>query len=280
VDDLLGIAEELGLGARRGELVAAARWSVQLTPSDLPGAPAKFGGRASLPQGAAWPCAGGRALTLLAALHLDRLAPTRLPFEGQGTLLFFFDTAAMPSGLDAAARGGGRVLHVSRDRSSTPASGPALPRGATFGDASIELVIPRVWSARVDALGLTDDERDAWELLRRRLARSQGTELTEQVVSASHVSHRVLGYAEETSGDMPLICELCDRGYRTEGHALTHPHAGEAEPESDRWELLAQFSRDTELNWRWSGGIGRIYFWIDRAQLAAGDLSRVWAIAR
>ncbi len=277
LDQLLAAADELGLGARHDELIAATRSSVQLTPTPYEDGPVSFGGAARLAQGVEWPSFAGRPLTLMAQIDLAALGGTGLPFEGRGTLAFFFDTASMPPGLDPADRGAGRVLHAT---SSTPASGPSLPRRSTSGAAAVELMIPRVWSARIDALELDDQERDAWELLRERLSQDQGTALTEQIVSSSQVSHRVLGYPEDTIGDMPLICELCDRGHRVDGHALTHPAAAEAELAADRWELLAQFSRDTELDWSWGGGIARIYFWIDRAQLAAGDLSRVWIIAR
>jgi uncharacterized protein YwqG len=280
ISDLLAAADELGLGARHAELRAAVRVSAQMAPSRLADGPVRFGGEARLPQGVAWPAAAGRPLRLLAQVDLSRIPSDGLPFDGQGTLLFFFDTDWGSHGREAAEPERGRVLHVGRDVETVPAAGPALPRRGGAGEVSCELRLPRVWSRRIDALDLTDDERYGWERLREHLAEWQGTDSIEQVASDSRVSHRLFGVPDDTRGDMPLICELCDRGERIVGHALTHPQADEAEAKSDRWELLAQFSRDAELGWNWSESAVRIYFWCDHERLAAGDFSRIWTVAR
>jgi uncharacterized protein YwqG len=280
IGDLLAAANELGLGARHAELQAAVRVSVQMAPSRLADGPVRFGGEAPLPQGAAWPSAAGRPLRLLAQVDLSRIPSDGLPFDGQGMLLFFFDTDWSSPGREAAEPKRGRVLHVGRDVETVPTARPALPRRGGVGEVSCELRLPRVWSRRIEALDLTDDERDGWERLREHLAEWQGTDSIEQVASDSRVSHRLFGVPDDTRGDMPLICELCDGGERIVGHALTHPQADEAEAKSDRWELLAQFSRDPKVGWNWSESAARIYFWCDHARLAAGDFSRVWTIAR
>lgn len=280
IGDLLAAADELGLGARHAELRAAVRVSALMAPSRLSDGPVRFGGEARLPQSVAWPVAAGRPLRLLAQVDLSRIPSDELPFDRQGTLLFFLDTDWGSPGREAAEPERGCVLHVGPEVETAPAAGPALPRRGAVGDVSCELRLPRVWSRRIEALDLTDDERDGWERLREHLAEWQGTDSIEQVTSDSRVSHRLLGLPDDTSGDMPLICELCDAGERIVGHALTHPQADEAEAKSDRWELLAQFSDDPELGWNWGESAARIYFWCDHARLAAGDFSRVWTIAR
>ena len=288
LEELLDAAEEFGLNARTEELSNAMRSSVRLSPivsttATRTGA-ASFGGPAALPRGVGWPHWRGRPLTLLAQVDLGELATAGLPLSGRDKLLFFFDTSVVPSGLDPAHDGSGCVLHVAEaepDQAETAADGPALPTRPYVGHASVELVIPRVWSAKVDALDLTADERVGWELLRQRLAGMQDTELTDAVTSSLHIVHRVFGYADHTGGDMPLICELCASGYRVpESPPLMHPKAAELEPQSGRWELLAQFSADHELGWSWGTSAERLYFWIDRNALAAGDFSNIWTITR
>jgi Domain of unknown function (DUF1963) len=270
IDELLACAEDVGLHDRHAALSALARRSVRLAPAVTKGSGGVgFGGGTRLPRGVAWPQWQGRQLTFLAQIDLD---------PALGRLLFFFDTATHPSGLEAAHAGAGCVLRIGDER-LVRARGPSSPLTQCPGEAAPELVIPRAWSAVVERLELSEDERAAWEVLRERLATAQGVELTDRVVSRFHVVHRFLGYADETVGDMPLICELCGDGRdATGGPPLLRADAHELERGAARWELLAQFSGDDRLGWPW--GSRRIHFWIDRDALALGDMRRVWTIAR
>jgi len=95
------------------------------------------------------------------------------------------------------------------------------------------------------------------------------------------VMHRLLGYPDTRRGDMPLACELLDRGYVLgETPPLAHPCAADAEPHAGRWRLLLQLSMDDALGWFWGGGRERLYVWIDESDLTNGDFSRVRAIAQ
>ncbi len=205
-----------------------------------------FGGQALLPAGVQWPQWQGRPLTFLARVERR---------------LFFFDTSSLPSGLRANHRGAGRVLAAPED-DPVLVDGPACPQVRHPGDLAAEFVIPRVWSAPVEELELTEDERVAWEVLRARLASDQGTELTDQV--PVDIVHRIFGYPDHTGGDMPRICERCASG---EDFVSGHH---ELEPAAARWQLLAQFSADPELGWSWPG---RVYFWTD-------DEGAIWTIRR
>jgi Domain of unknown function (DUF1963) len=246
-DDLLDAARELGLESRIGALRGLARRSIRLGPAQGRGSEAVvFGGPVLLTSGVEWPHWQGRPLTFLARVERRQ---------------FFFDTSSLPSGLQAGHRGAGRVLAVPED-DPVAVDGPAWPPVRRGGDFAAELVMPRVWSAVVEELGLTEDERAAWETLRARLASDQGTELTDQV--PIEILHRIFGYPDHTGGDMPRICERCAGG---EDFVSGHH---ELEQAAARWQLLAQFSADPELGWTWPG---RVYFWTDRE-------GEVWTIRR
>jgi hypothetical protein len=143
-----------------------------------------------------------------------------------------------------------------------------------------ELVLPRVWSDAVQGLGLDPDEQDAWELLRHRLAESQGT-LTFDESPDPQSLHRLLGYPDERHGNMPLACEMLAQGIDLHDEpAIVHPRAEEFEAGAARWLLLAQCSDDERLDWSWGTGDDRLYFWIHEADLATGDFTRVRAFVQ
>lgn len=143
---------------------------------------------------------------------------------------------------------------------------PVAPSARLSG----ELVLPRAWSTAVERLGLTFEEQSRWEALREALALGQGTHHTGDPRVAP--VHRLLGVPDERHGDMPLECELRARDVLHEpGGARTHPLADELTAPSERWMLLLQLT--------WAAGL-RTYCWIDRADFAAGDLTRVQVIVR
>ena len=146
-------------------------------------------------------------------------------------------------------------------------SAPGPVSGAEPVQPSVELSLPRVWSAPVEALGLGTDERTAWIALRVWLAERQGVELHDSTPGFLAL-HRLLGYPDETGGDMPLRCELLDAGvaHDDEPYPRMHPRARELEPRSARWRLLLQLS---------VGDAERVYFWITAEDLEAGDFNRV-----
>ena len=117
--------------------------------------------------------------------------------------------------------------------------------------AAVELVLPRVWSRPVEVLGLSEPERLEWGEVRRQLAEAQGTEVPSEEPHGE-ITHRLLGYAD----------------------------APDSEEQTDRWELLAQFSPDDELGWSWGDPGERLYFFIDRDALAAGDMTAIWTVVR
>jgi uncharacterized protein YwqG len=276
LEETLAAARVFGLEPRVDSLREAVRSSIRISPvstHDRP--PVIVGGTPHLPPGIEWPAWQGRPLSFLAQVDLGALPDgARANDSLPDRLLFFYDSAGNPSGLESGHRGAGRVLALDHE------PGAPLPQDGRPAGASIETVIPRVWSARVEALGLNDAERDGWEEMRHELAERQGTGLTDAQPS-SHIVHRVFGYPDYTGGDMQLTCELCANGHDvTDGQPFVHPEGPGMEERADRWELLAQFSADDKLGWSWGPPARRLYFWIDRDALRAGDLAEAWTIAR
>jgi len=269
VEQLLGAAADLGLGARAESIEQLARRSLRLVPAaHAREAAVGFGGPALMNEGQEWPSWRGRPLTLLAQVEAG----------GElGRLLFFYDVLGRPSGCLAAHRGSAQVLRAADGR-LLPVDGPALPAAQVPGQIDAELVIPPAGSV-AERLGLSRGEREAWEALREELAGLQGTAPAHVAGEVFRVVHRVLGYADSASDELGLACELASAGEDViEGRAHLHPGAAAAGEPAGRWELLAQFSGDGKLGWPWVAQ--RVYFMIDRDALAAGELEPVWAIAR
>jgi hypothetical protein len=138
---------------------------------------------------------------------------------------------------------------------------------------STELSLPRAWSADVQSLNLDEDELGAWGNLRARLAQLQGIELADAGSDPPPALHRLFGYADETTGAMPLACELMAAGHDvSDGYPAIHPEAPASEAGATRWRLLLQLSADADLGWLWGAEASRLYIWVDRDDLANGKL--------
>ncbi len=260
VDELVRMAAELGLAGQQESLRALAEASVRLVPAAAGGGT----GRSRLEQ----------ELVQIDLAELTSLG-VRSGLPVDGLLRFQCDM------WDQAARWGrAHVVHVpepdeqissSTDAASTPSFNRLQP--------SVELSLPRVWSASVEALGLDESQQESWQQLRRWLAGRQGVELFDDVDGVL-VAHRLLGYPDERTGEMPLLCELLAADAEVDEHPSVHPLTPRLAPLAGRWRLLLQVSAGDGLIWPWSRRYERLYFWIDEHQLEVGDLSGVFAVAQ
>lgn len=284
--DLDVLAVEHGLGARVTELRALARRSTRLTPADVPPVGigwSRLGGLPDLPADVAWPRWQGRHLTFVAQLDLGDPALAGDVLPDDGVLLFFCATDDVLSGRLAEHRRSARVIHVPAAALAAPEPGRP-PRGPTATARpqavrlSRELMLPRVWSAPVEALALDDGEDTAWERLRDALAAHQG--LDDDAISVRDVAlHRALGYPDEESGSMPLVCELVARGVDVgDGFAEWMPEAEEIVPATLPWRLLLQLSLDDALGWSWGDAWDTMCFWIEDDLLRERSFGRALAI--
>jgi uncharacterized protein YwqG len=288
LDDLVRLAETEGLHARVDAIRDLARHSVRLTHRAVGAFGAvghsRLGGEPDLPEGMRWPTWQGLQLEFLGQIDLGEVwfpgAEDELPTGG--LLLFFFDADGTATGRTPEDQGAARAYLVPtpppRDQDEDSL---ADDLGSPI-DLTVELVLPRAKSAPVRALGLTPEERRAWRALRLSLARAQGVgpEGDGTVIPAVH---RFLGYADETTGDMPLTAELVARGF----DLTDEEGAGDAPTESDRaaadpsrWRLLLQLSVDDELDPCWADFHDRLYLWTDTATLLDGALTSVAGFPR
>jgi hypothetical protein len=144
-------------------------------------------------------------------------------------------------------------------------------------ELSTEMTLPRVWAAPVAALMLEEAEQAAYIRLRRRVAELQGVAV-EDGDAEGVARHHLLGYPTETTGTMPLECELASRDLDRD----TPPH--QVPPEvvaaSQRWRLLLQLTQDEHGGVVLGAGPERLFLWIAQNRLDRQDFSEVWAIAR
>lgn len=132
-----------------------------------------------------------------------------------------------------------------------------------------QLDLPCLWDRRVWELAdkLTEEERE----LMAELTLDEGRPV---------VDHHLLGHPQLIQNDMRGQCELA-----THGIYLGDPNLPETVKEkrllegaAEKWELLLQLDSDWDIpEWMW-GGLGRLYFWIRRDDLDAGNFDRTWLI--
>lgn len=247
IGELLRRLPEVGLQSRAADVRRLARPSVRFEPV-----------RDESP-GASWCAAPGAEDDhgCIVALDLGELAREGLagPEGEEGALLVY---------ADAVAYG--------------PA--PEPPDGARAVHMAGELLIPRVWSAPVQALRLSVVETDAWTELRRWWALEQEAELEDENISPGPL-HRVGGYPDERSGLMPLICELRVRNVDAPAADVREAarRAG-IEPEQLDWRPVVQLSADSALRWKWGPRAARLYLWARDGDLEQGRFDAVQAVVR
>jgi hypothetical protein len=269
--ELRQIVEDAGLAARWAEVERLARQSVRLVATGNESVSPE------LPHAMGRPIWDGEELDLVLVIDREALPQeTAVPFP-RGRLFVFYAAGRRPSGL-AIAHTGAAVIRFDPTSAGTP---PECVAGTGRElRASAELQLPRVWSYAVSALGLTEVERDAWETVRFELAQLQGIQ-PEDATPGLRSLHRMLGYPDERRGDMPLACELLERGHDVEQLGpYAHPEARRLEDEAQRWKLLLQLTVDDAVGWDWGRAAQRLYFWLDQTALAAQDLSEVRAFVR
>jgi hypothetical protein len=258
------VLEDLGVTGADARAVLAAhapsvRWLAEaLATDDLPLGAAKLGGCPDLPETAAWPEPEGRPLEHLATLDLDTLAgfakelPAPLP---GGRLVVFYDEANQPWG--SPEDRGWRVVHVP---AGATVSRREAPEGCKLLAVSalsprLESTIPSHRTRELRALALSERSLDVYD------------EVREEWPAARGALHRSFGHADAIQGDMPrrIVYGEADADLEVLDPAL--------EDKAARLVLLFQMDEYAHAEMYW-GDSGRLYFWIDRDDLAAGRFER------
>ncbi|ADB52344.1 Protein of unknown function DUF1963 [Conexibacter woesei DSM 14684] len=286
-EDLMRLAADAGLIRHVEAVCALSRRAVRLVPADPAevAGRSRLGGAPDLPMSAVWPNWDAAPLTFVGQIDLAEAAAAGIDeaLPPDGLLLIFSALEQTPSGSSPMDRESSRVLYVEEERIPpvTPDPiGAGRPEAARAVEITSELTIPRVWTAPVQALGLDDAEQGAWEQVRRELAELQGVTLWDDGAEL-HASHRLLGYPEETRGDMQLACELAARGIDVGyGAPSAHPDARGLDGVAQRWRLLLQLTIDDDAGWRFGRGRERLWLWGPEDELADGVMAHVRGIAR
>ena len=277
--DLQTLVANKGLGERWPLLAPHCRPSIRVLPRAVaPDAPlalgaSRLGGAPDLPA-AAWPTWQGRSLSFVAQLNLAEvvLHDARGLLPPTGWLAFFYDAQEQPWGNDPADRGRAVVQYYPAAAALTTRPLPpdltaaaysAFPAAAlTFAP---ELTLPNPWDEDLplpeDAF--SEDQRAAYGFLL----------LTQHGDGTS----RLLGNADNLQGPMRAQCALASqRTSSLDSQELSPEQATTlAQQAAGEWELLLQLdSHEAEAGMMW-GDMGRLYFWINRADLARRDFSRV-----
>lgn len=225
----------------------------------------KLGGWPDLPVGARWPEYGGRPQSFVAQLDLAALRPLSAAhaLPASGLLSFFYDCDQRVWGSDPEDRGAWSVLYTPAASVLERAAFPAgLPPEAQFGCRRLvprsEVTFAPVESSDVARLGLSDEEIDAYY---------------ETMPARDAFAHRLLGHADPIQNDMQLQAQLVFHAVDEDDDARTE----ELRAGATDWRLLLQIDSDEDAGMMW-GDVGRLYYWIRRADLEQARFDDVWMI--
>jgi uncharacterized protein YwqG len=265
-----------GLSRLAPELAALAQPSIRLTTTQTDEAKlavgaSKFGGLPDMPLGTAWPILNGVAMSFAGQIRLEDARPfdARRQLPSAGLLAFFYDARQRTYGDDPKDRGGWWV-HLFADttqlqRTDAPV---VLPDDARFKPCALafssELTMPLEPHLERADLTLSAGEQQQYEAFLSSFPTAQGSR---------GIRNRMLGYADTIQDDMRVQAQLLSHGL-TDGD---DPKAKALLPGAMDWTLLLQVDSDPNAGMRWASE-GRLYFWIERAALAAATFDNVWVV--
>lgn len=233
----------------------------------------RLGGVPLLAPGAAWPVSpSGNPQSFLGQLNTDevnaRLGAEILP---PSTVLgFFYDWQEQRWGFDPDDAGHWAVAATPlRDAAPVAIESEEWFTAHALAGALVRTV-PGIDEPPVDAV---HGELHWWQRRDRVVDFYDALENDDEVPL-----HRVLGWPDLVQGPMQLECQLAANGVHHGNPAGREGALVEAlTPGAPDWTLLWQIDTDDEMDWTW-GDAGRLYYWIRRQDLAAGDFSRVWLV--
>lgn len=234
----------------------------------------RIGGLPDLPKGVSWPDRKGKPLAFIAQLDLASLAG--LDDEGLlprgGFLYFFYDALDQPWGFRPSDRDGWLVFHHDGPASDLVRTGfpenlkrecrfslgiPSFARGMSFPESD---------TFYATTLAMTPSEEDQFRDIEERVR---------ETFPAG--GHQILGYAQAIQSSMEAECELTSNGVDCGGTGPPDPRAASLRSGASKWRLLLHIDSDDNTGMMW-GDVGRLYVWIQLADLKKGDFSRVWIV--
>ena len=254
--------------------------------ADLRTGATRFGGKPDLPESFVWPYFEGenfnegvkyRPLSFMAQFNLEELAKydTEKLLPEKGLLSFFYDIDTMRWGYDPKDEGCAKVYYFGDTDGLAAAEFPDdLNEDFRLPAFGIKLRSENSYQDYADFLLQKDKMTECWDDY-DRAARSLKINIPE-------TSSKLLGWPDIIQDNMTMECELVSRGYYLGGdwEEVTPRDRQEAEQSSlKEWQLLFQLDTlwedDFELMF---GDCGRIYYYIRKEDLAAGNFDKVWLI--
>jgi hypothetical protein len=233
IDELIALAHDEGLTGHDDAIRSLARRSLRMT-SVVPRC-----ADAWIDTSDAWLGTPGSEL-LLAQINLAAAGAPGSGLPTEGWLVLFATSDAEDAD--------GYTVHSHGVLLDHPAAVTAGAQPVALGP---ETVLPRPWHEAVQAIDFDGTELAAFGRLRAQLQDLQGVERDDDG-GVNTAYHRILGYADETTGSMPSECEV-------------------GGSEAGEWRLLTQIS---------IGRSRRAYVWILQDDLAAGMFSNLRAFVR
>jgi uncharacterized protein YwqG len=281
-DKLISRLDEAGLARISKIILERAEPCVNLitTPEEEAGikrGATKVGGSPETPDSLEWPRNGDYPLSFLVQINLAEVAKVYKDnlLPKSGWLWFFYDTEDFPWGFDPADRDGWKVLFFDGPLDKLKRREPPeeLEDMEPFTPCSVELSkelsIPSVTTLESWDMELTEEESDAYLDLLEQLDE-------EEVFNIG--DHQLLGYPMEIQGEMSFELEAVTNGINMGGpEGFKKADTRETREGAKEWRLLLQVDSDENADMMW-GDLGRLYFWIRRDDLIAGNFNKVWMI--
>jgi uncharacterized protein YwqG len=274
--ELRAAAEKRGLGHRWASIQGLVRPCVRVTgervdPGSITATASFFGGGfAYLRTGEEWPRSEQGPLEPLARVRLSDAAihdgSGMLPRAG--VLTFWYDMEAQTWGYDPEDAKNFRVTFLPEDA--------VVERREMPGRGAKDEIPSACRLTFAAALSLPDgaDVPEKHELS----GEEEYSELREELAGSGCV-HQLLGFPGVIQNPMEEECEFASKGFNVGGsEGYEEARAAGLGAGAADWVLLFQIDTDeTGPGWMW-GDCGRLYYWIRKQDLAAGEFSRCWQV--
>jgi len=272
LEELRAAAERRGLGHRWETIQGLVRPCVQVKSERVDAesitAADSFlgGGFAYLRAGEEWPRSDRGPLEALARLRMSEVSPHdqsgMLPKSG--VLTFWYDMELQTWGFDPGDVKNFRVTFLPENA--------AVERRAMPGSEKREPPpVCRVTFAPGLSLPDGDELPEKHEL-------AGDEEYFELRMELARGNHQLVGYPWLIQNPMQDECEFASKGFNVGGpKGDKEARAAGLGPGVADWVLLFEIDSDSAADWMW-GDAGRLYYWIRKQDLAAGDYSRCWQV--
>jgi uncharacterized protein YwqG len=231
----------------------------------------KMGGPPDLPDGFEWPKWKDRSLAFLMQLKFSEInGDGLLPFMPRSGLLYvFYDQNQKTWGFDPRDKGSWKLVfheETAGVKSRCYPKDMQVQYKVKMIESKPVVTYPPLGDKRIEALELPGD----------------GDELYYGYIDSvfdGNPKHQVGGYPDPVQNDgMDLECELVSNGLYC-GNASGYGDARAKTLAANRtdWVLLLQIDTDNDTDMMW-GDCGKLYFWIRKQDLAAGNFANVWMI--